>query len=79
MKSWWWRGPRVRGALTITGRRLDGLAPPLQAGIPDGYGDTGFQVAGIAFPTEGCWEVTGRAGNATLTFVTYVVKEQNQG
>ena len=79
VKFGWWRGPRVRGALTITGRRLDGPAPPLQADIPEGYGDTGFQASGIIFPTEGCWEVTGRAGNATLTFVTYVVKEQNQG
>lgn len=74
IKFWWWRG--VTGKLTITGRRLDGVAPPLQARIPDGYGDTGFQSTALIFPTEGCWEVTGRAGNATLTFVTYVVKEQ---
>ena len=79
VKFWWWRGPGVRGALAITGRRLDAPAPPLQARIPEGYGDTGFQSTAITFPTEGCWEVTGRAGNATLTFVTYVVKEQNQG
>ena len=79
MKFWWWRGPTVRGPLTISGRRLDAPAPPLQADIPVGYGDTGFQASGIIFPTEGCWEVTGRAGNATLTFVTFVVKEQNQG
>jgi hypothetical protein len=72
----WWRGPGVRGSLTITGHRLDGVAPPLRAGIPGGYGDTGFQASGIIFSTEGCWEVTGRAANATLTFVTYVVKEQ---
>ena len=67
----WWRG--VTGALRIEGRRLDGGAPPLTAEIPDGYGPTGFQASGVTFPTEGCWEVTGRAGGASLTFVTLVL------
>ena len=67
-KYGWWRA--VTGALRIEGRRSDGPAPPLTASVPDGYGDTGFQSSGISFPTEGCWEVTGRAGGASLTFVT---------
>jgi hypothetical protein len=71
MKWPWWRG--VKGRLNITGRRLDGKAPPLTADIPD-YGTTGFQASGISFPTEGCWEVTGRVGEARLTFVTLVLK-----
>lgn len=71
MKFPWWRG--VMGQLTITGRRLDGNAPPLTASIPEGYGDTSFQATGIIFPTAGCWEVTGHAGDASLTFVTLVV------
>jgi len=70
MKFPWWRG--VTGKLTITGRRLDGAAPPLRARIPGGYGDTGFQASGIIFPTTGCWEVTGSVGEASLTFVTLV-------
>lgn len=70
-KFGWWRA--VTGTLTITGRRLDGTAPPLSASVPDGYGDTGFQSSGISFPAEGCWEVTGRAGGASLTFVTLVL------
>ena len=41
---------------------------------PDGYGLTGFQASGITFPTEGCWEISGTVGSATLTFVTYVIK-----
>jgi hypothetical protein len=53
---------------------LDGAAPPLSTSIPDGYGPTGFQASGVTFPTEGCWEVTGRVGNASLTFVTLVLK-----
>ena len=72
MKFPWWR--EVTGELKITGRRLDAQAPPTTAYIPGGYGETGFQATGITFPTAGCWEVTGRAGDATLTFVTLVVE-----
>lgn len=61
------------GRLTIEGRRLDAPAPPLRAWIPDGYGDRGFQVSGLIFPTAGCWKVTGRVGDASLTFVTLVL------
>src|SRR6266852_6378753 len=75
MKFWWWRG--VRGKLTITGRRLDAPAPPLRARIPEGYGDIGFQATGLIFPTVGCWEVTGKAGDASLRFVTLVVKDEH--
>jgi hypothetical protein len=72
MKFPWWRG--VRGKLIIEGRRLDASAPPLRASIPEGYGDTGFQATALIFPTEGCWEVTGKVGETRLTFVTRVVK-----
>lgn len=75
MKFPWWRGEGVRGGLTIEGRRLDASAPLLEAQIPEGYGDTGFQASVIVFPTEGCWAVTARAGEASLTFVTLVVAE----
>lgn len=72
MKFPWWRG--VQGKLSIQGRRLDALAPPLRAEITNGYGDIGFQATSIIFPTEGCWEITGKVGDASLTFVTRVVK-----
>jgi hypothetical protein len=73
MKFPWWRG--VRGQLQIVGRRLDADALPLRAGIPAGYGDIGFQATALVFSTEGCWEVTGRVGNETLTFVTRVIRK----
>ncbi|WP_155357293.1 hypothetical protein [Acrocarpospora macrocephala] len=72
MKFGWWRG--VPGKLGITGRRLDGPAPNLRADVPVGYEPTGFQASGLYFPTEGCWEVTGRLGTTSLVFVTYVTK-----
>lgn len=71
--SWkygWWRA--TSGKLRVTGRRLDAAAPPLSATIPDGYGDSGFQSSGVRFPTRGCWQVTGRVGDVSLTFVTAV-------
>ena len=72
MKFGWLRG--VLGKLRIEGRRLDGEAPPLRSEVPDGYGDRGFQATYLIFPTPGCWEVTGRVGDASVTFVTKVVK-----
>lgn len=72
MKFGWWR--LGKGQLTIEGRRLDAPAPPMRARIPSGYGDTGFQSTALIFPTPGCWEVTGRLGQRTLTFVTLVEK-----
>jgi len=77
MKWPWWRG--VRGTLKIEGRRLDGKARPIHADISSDYGHYGFQPSGIYFPTEGCWEVTGRVGGASLTFVTLVLKASSYG
>jgi len=64
----------VAGKLRIEGSRLDASAPPLVGHVPDGYGDSGFQSSGITFPTEGCWQVTGRVGEASLTFVVLVLR-----
>lgn len=69
-KFMWYRA--VSGALNIRGRRLDAPAGPLQAEIPCCYGDTGFQASEVFFPSEGCWEITGQAGNAELTFIVEV-------
>lgn len=63
----------VEGALTIEGRRLDAEAEPLRAFINDGYGESGLQILALIFPTTGCWEVTARVGESSLTFVTEVV------
>jgi hypothetical protein len=70
----WWRGPGSHGTLRIHGRRLDKPAPALQADVPPGYGDSGFQASAIPFPTVGCWQVTGRVGKGMLTMVMRVLK-----
>ncbi len=63
---------RPAGAvLEITGQRLDGPAPPLEAHVPCCY-PTRFQATGLTFPTEGCWEVTAKAGDSELSFVVSV-------
>ncbi len=63
---------RPEGAvMEITGQRLDGQAPPLEADVPCCY-PTRFQASGLYFPTEGCWEVTAKAADSMLSFVVEV-------
>jgi hypothetical protein len=74
-KFGWWRA--VPGVLRITLRRLDAAAPAGRGDVPTGYGVQGFQSSGVAFPTPGCWEVTGALDSdpegSRLTFVTLVL------
>jgi hypothetical protein len=64
-----------RPNLTVTGKRIDGRAGPLQS---DGKGngswtkDDQFIMTGINFPTLGCWEITGHYETDELTFVIWV-------
>ncbi len=60
--------------LSVSGRRLDADAPPLTARIPCCY-PTGFQSSHLSFSTEGCWEISAKAGTSELTFVTRVGPE----
>ncbi len=65
------------GKLHVTGRRLDGDAPPLRASIGNSLDDPNFKPSFLIFPTPGCWEVSGKIGDiedSKLTFVTRVVK-----
>ena len=69
-KTYW---VRPRGTtLQITGVRLDGLAPTADADVPCCY-TSGFQIAALHFPTEGCWEVRATSGDHALSFVTRVL------
>jgi hypothetical protein len=70
VKFAWWR--IAQGSLVIATLRLDAVAVPQAADVPSGYGDTGFQVSGLNFPSPGCWQVSGTVGGKTLTFVVNV-------
>lgn len=69
-KIQWWRG--VQGDLTLTGRRLDAPAPPIESSVPSGYGDYGWQMSGVHIPTPGCWEITGQVAGNSLSFIVWV-------
>jgi hypothetical protein len=61
--------------ITMSGRRLDGDAPAFETpGGTNGYhADMGeFMLTGVVIPTTGCWEITGRYGQAELSFVVWV-------
>jgi hypothetical protein len=62
------------GPLSVSGRRLDGDAGPLRSELAAGFTGAHFQPSYLIFPTQGCWEVTAKANDSELTFVTKVVK-----
>jgi hypothetical protein len=69
--------------LKVTGRRLDGDAPPpkfegphvARALDPSGQPKPGhdFITSSIKFPAPGCWEITAQMNGTKLTFVTDVL------
>jgi hypothetical protein len=69
--------------ITVTGRRLDGTAPPLLL-LPttNAIGEPlGAMVTGLYVPTPGCWEITGEYEGEKLSFVVWVepVKQVKPG
>jgi len=68
----WWRVQA--GQLTIEARRLDGTgAFSFDAGTVRQYGPTGFVSSVLTFSAPGCWSITGRVGDGSLTVVTHVI------
>jgi len=68
--------------LRVTGRRLDGDAPPLVVdrvtnALGDGYY---WMLTGVYAPTPGCWEITADYKGEKLSYVMwlYAVKQANQ-
>jgi hypothetical protein len=61
--------------LTVTGRRLDGEAPPLVASkATNGFHPDlkSFMLVGVDIPTAGCWEISGETSGQALSFVIWV-------
>jgi hypothetical protein len=81
--QWWRQGydyhtePKPR--LTITGKRLDGPAPPLTAEANNVVGQIPSIMVGINVPTLGCWEITGHYESDDLTFVVWVTEPKLEG
>jgi len=72
-KVLWWREPGLQGAITVTARRLDGPAAPIEVDFERNLTLQGQQPGGLTFPTPGCWEITGTAGGKQLTIVALVL------
>jgi hypothetical protein len=65
------------GRLTVRGERLDAAAPPLRVlAVYWGY-DTqtgrGGWATPVVFLSDGCWRITGRVGDVSLSYVVRVV------
>jgi len=77
--DWWEIG---RGLLTIKGTRLDGPAGPLHVNGWERFGPVrGAETDGISkvtataiFPTQGCWEITGKIYDIDDSALTFVVE-----
>lgn len=71
----WLRDDGVEGFILISGKRLDQsseLTPRNAVSPQRQYLKTGAVEASIAFPSEGCWEVTASVGEHSLTWVVDV-------
>jgi len=76
----WWSGgydwnDEPQPALTVSGKRLDAEASPLEASGANGaYADDmgSAMMMGVDFPTLGCWKVTGRYRGAELSYVVWI-------
>lgn len=79
-KTFWWKKgydwrTEPTPSLTVTGKRLDGSAPPLEASVAtNGYHDDlkSFMLVGVDLPTAGCWEITGHSEGHDLSFVVWI-------
>ena len=75
--AWFSEGYNARSdplpAIAISGRRLDGNAPPLLVtGANGSWTTVDFIMSGVNFPTTGCWEITGKFKLAEVKFVVSV-------
>lgn len=72
---WWSQGYDWQTPLTVTGRRIDGSAPPLRASAAtNAYaGDIGEAIlVGVEIPSAGCWQITGHLKGVDLSFLVWV-------
>jgi hypothetical protein len=75
--AWWSDGYDAKAdplpSIAISGRRLDGNAPPMVVtGANGSWTNVDFIMSGVNFPTTGCWEITGKFKGAKVQFVVWV-------
>lgn len=71
----WMRADGVEGWVIVSGERLDepsDLSPRTPLSPQRQYVQAGFVKTGIAFPSEGCWQLTGTVGDHKITWVVDV-------
>ena len=61
----------VTRELTVKGERLDAPSSPMRV-LAVRWGGGSWRTAST-FPSEGCWRITGRLGDITLSYVVKVV------
>jgi hypothetical protein len=75
-KLWWEPHRGLTGELTVRGERLD--APGTLRVLAVNWGSSsaggGSWASAVAFPSEGCWRLTGRVRDVSLTYVVSVVE-----
>jgi len=74
-KLWWLPRDGFTGRLTVHGERLDARSSPMWVrAVNWGYSSTGkgSWASAVSFPGEGCWRLTGRVGDISITYVLRV-------
>lgn len=72
---WWSEGYDWKSPLTVSGRRIDGSAPPLAASRATNAfaDDIGSAIlVGVDIPAAGCWDITAHLKGVALSFVVWV-------
>jgi hypothetical protein len=75
-KIWWLPHRGLYGQLAVRGERLDAPGSMRVFSVNWGYSSDGrgSWASAISFPSEGCWRLTGRVGDVSLTYVVSVVE-----
>jgi hypothetical protein len=77
-KLGWLPHKRLRGDLVVRGERLDAPGRMRVLSVNWGYASSGPAAQGswasaVTFPSEGCWRISGRVRDVSLTYVVRVV------
>lgn len=74
-----WIPNRILGGLNLTvrGERVDEVAPPMRV-LRVSWGTSsdgrGSWASAVLFPSEGCWRISGRVADVSLTYTVRVVR-----